>query len=99
MIPIPGAEHVRRVPQPVLGYVMALAAAALFGVNGTVSKVALDDLSTYRLAEVRCAGAFVILAAIVVATRRDVCSLPGLVTATMTKKMASESMQRSSASR
>jgi drug/metabolite transporter (DMT)-like permease len=50
---------------------MALGAAALFGVNGTVSKVALDDLSTYRLAEVRCAGAFVILAAIVVATRRD----------------------------
>jgi len=33
--------------------------------------IALDDLSTYRLAEVRCAGAFVILAAIVVATRRD----------------------------
>ena len=55
MIPIPGAEHVRRVPQPVLGYVMALAAAALFGVNGTVVKVALDtDLSAYRLAELRC---------------------------------------------
>jgi drug/metabolite transporter (DMT)-like permease len=50
---------------------MALGAAALFGINGTVSKVALDDLSTYRLAEVRCAGAFVILAAVVIATRRD----------------------------
>ena len=71
MIPIPGAEPLRRSPHPGLGYAMALGAAALFGVNGTVSKVALDDLSTYRLAQVRCAGAFVILAAIVVATRRD----------------------------
>ena len=72
MIPIPGAEHVRREPQPVLGYVMALAAAALFGVNGTVVKVALDtDLSAYRLAELRCMFSLVIFFVIVAVTRPD----------------------------
>jgi drug/metabolite transporter (DMT)-like permease len=48
--------HVRR---PVLGYAMVLVAATLFGVNGAVSKVALaSGLSSLRLTEVRCAGAF-----------------------------------------
>ncbi len=47
--------HVR---QPLVGYVMALAAAALFGVNGSVAKVALSSgLSSLRLTEARCAGA------------------------------------------
>jgi len=51
---------------------MALAAAALFGVNGTVVKVALDDgLSAYRLAELRCLASFVIFVAIVAATRPE----------------------------
>jgi drug/metabolite transporter (DMT)-like permease len=39
---------------------MVLVAAALFGVNGTVAKVALSSgLTSLRLTEVRCAGAFV----------------------------------------
>ena len=72
MIPIPGAEPLRRARNPALGYLMALAAAALFGVNGTVVKVALDDgLSAYRLAELRCLASFVIFVAIVAATRPE----------------------------
>ncbi len=47
--------HVRK---PLVGYVMALAAGALFGVNGSVAKVALSSgLSSLRLTEARCAGA------------------------------------------
>ncbi len=49
-----------RVRRPVAGYLMVLVAAALFGVNGAVAKVALSSgLSSLRLTEVRCAGAFV----------------------------------------
>lgn len=44
--------------RPALGYAMVLAASALFGVNGAVSKVALSSgLSPLRLTETRCAGA------------------------------------------
>jgi drug/metabolite transporter (DMT)-like permease len=44
---------------------MAAAAATLWGVNGTISKVILaSGVSSLRLTEVRCAGAFVGLAAI-----------------------------------
>jgi drug/metabolite transporter (DMT)-like permease len=50
-------EHVRR---PAVGYGMVLVAATLFGINGTVAKVALSSgLSSLRLTEARCAGAFV----------------------------------------
>ncbi len=70
MIPIPGAGHLRPERRPALGYVMALAAAALFGVNGAVVKVALDDgLSAYRLAELRCLASLAIFVAVVSATR------------------------------
>src|SRR5438067_1725553 len=49
---------------------MALSAGTLFAVNGTVSKVILESgLSSLRLTEVRCAGALVGLAAILLATR------------------------------
>jgi drug/metabolite transporter (DMT)-like permease len=52
--------HARR---PVLGYAMVLVAATLFGVNGSVAKVALaSGLSSLRLTEARCAGAFAGLA-------------------------------------
>jgi drug/metabolite transporter (DMT)-like permease len=72
VIPIPGAEPLRRERRPALGYLMALAAAALFGVNGTVVKVALDGgLSSYRLAELRCMLSLVIFVAVVAATRPD----------------------------
>src|SRR5262245_40310966 len=49
---------------------MALAAAALFGMNGTVAKVALHDFSAYRLAETRSLGALAVFLAIVLAWRR-----------------------------
>ena len=43
---------------PLRGYVFLVAAAALFAVNGTVSKVILaSGLSALRLTELRCAGA------------------------------------------
>src|SRR5438132_3704085 len=49
---------------------MALAAAALFGVNGTVVKVALDDgLSAYRLAELRCLASLAIFVLVVASAR------------------------------
>jgi len=44
--------------RPYVGYAMVLAAAALFGINGTVAKVALSSgLSSLRLTEARSAGA------------------------------------------
>ena len=47
-----------RVRNPFRGYVFLVAAAALFAVNGTVSKVILaSGLSALRLTELRCAGA------------------------------------------
>ena len=43
---------------PRIGYLCVVAAAALFAVNGTVSKVILDTgVSSLRLTELRCAGA------------------------------------------
>ena len=51
--------------RPVVGYAMVLVAATLFGINGTVAKVALSSgLSSLRLTEARSAGAFVGLALI-----------------------------------
>jgi drug/metabolite transporter (DMT)-like permease len=48
------------------GYAMVLVAATLFGVNGSVAKVALSSgLSSLRLSEARCAGACVGLMLIV----------------------------------
>lgn len=64
------AETLVRERRPGLGYAMALAAAALFGLNGTVSKVILKSgMTALRLTEVRCAGALVGLALILLATR------------------------------
>lgn len=71
MIPIPGAEPLRA-ERPALGYAMALAAAALFGVNGAVIKVALGGgLSAYRLAELRCLFSFAVFVMIVAVARRE----------------------------
>src|SRR4051812_49287936 len=50
---------------------MVLAAGTLFAVNGTGAKVTLESgLSSLRLTEARCLGAFAGLAAILLATRR-----------------------------
>jgi drug/metabolite transporter (DMT)-like permease len=60
--PVPPARH----RHPRLGYAMAAAAAVLWGVNGTVSKVILaSSISSDRLAEVRSAGAAVGLLAVI----------------------------------
>ena len=59
----PGGPRLR---SPAVGYVMVLVAATLFGVNGSVAKVALSSgLSSLRLTEARCAGACVGLMLIV----------------------------------
>lgn len=61
-LPIPGAvQHDRRTG---IGYAMALAAATLFAINGTVSKIALtgSDLSPLDYTQVRTTGAFLALA-------------------------------------
>src|SRR3954452_16359028 len=51
---------------------MALAAGTLFAINGTVSKVILESgISSLRLTEVRCAGGFLGLLAIVLLTRPE----------------------------
>jgi drug/metabolite transporter (DMT)-like permease len=58
------------VPRPALGYAMVALAAALFAVNGTVSKIILgSEISAQQLTEVRCAGALVGLTLIAFATR------------------------------
>jgi drug/metabolite transporter (DMT)-like permease len=60
----------RRERRPLLGYAMVMIAAMLWAVNGAVSKVILTSgLSSLRLAEVRSAGAFVVLAAGLAAAR------------------------------
>jgi drug/metabolite transporter (DMT)-like permease len=63
-------ESVARERRPAVGYAMAFSAGTLFALNGTVSKVILKSgLSSFRLTEVRCTGALLGLALIVLATR------------------------------
>lgn len=65
------ARPVRR-PRPLLGYAMVVAAASLWGINGTFLKVAIESgLSTYRLAEVRCAGGAILFFAAAALARRS----------------------------
>jgi drug/metabolite transporter (DMT)-like permease len=53
---------VERERRPVLGYAMVWAAALLFAVNGTVSKVILESgVSSTRLVQARTTGALVVL--------------------------------------
>ena len=66
-IPAESVTHERR---PAIGYAMALGAGTLFALNGTVSKVILKSgLSSLRLTEVRCTGALIGLAVILLLTR------------------------------
>jgi drug/metabolite transporter (DMT)-like permease len=67
------AESVTRERRPAVGYAMAFAAGTLFALNGNVSKVILHSgLSSLRLTEVRCTGALIGLALIILATRPSV---------------------------
>jgi drug/metabolite transporter (DMT)-like permease len=62
------SSHHRAHPWVGVGYV--LGAAALFAVNGTVSKIVLQGgLSSLRLVEIRCLGAALLFAAIAAARR------------------------------
>jgi drug/metabolite transporter (DMT)-like permease len=67
---IPGeAGHERR---PAVGYAMVTAAALLFAVNGTVSKVVLQSgISSLELTQVRATGAFLGFALLLAVTRRE----------------------------
>jgi drug/metabolite transporter (DMT)-like permease len=63
------AESVPAARAPLVGYLMVMAAATLFAVNGSVSKVVLESgISSYRLTEARCTGALLGLLAILLAT-------------------------------
>jgi drug/metabolite transporter (DMT)-like permease len=65
---IPGAKG--RVRRPLVGYAMVTAAALLFALNGTVSKVVLSSgISTLELTQVRVTGAFAGFALALVLTR------------------------------
>ncbi len=57
--------------RPLLGYAMVVAAASLWAVNGVLAKVVIESggVSTYRLAEIRCAGAAVLFVAAVAVLR------------------------------
>jgi drug/metabolite transporter (DMT)-like permease len=58
--------------RPRVGYACVVSAAVLFAVNGTVSKVILDTgVSSLRLTELRCAGALVGLALLLLAVAPD----------------------------
>jgi drug/metabolite transporter (DMT)-like permease len=72
---------VPRVARPALGYAFTLGAAALFGVNGTVSTLALQaGIPATRLTALRCTGAAIVLLLVLAAvspgrlrvTRREV---------------------------
>jgi drug/metabolite transporter (DMT)-like permease len=68
-LPGPSVAVERR---PEVGYALTLAAATLFALNGVVSKVILTSgLGSLRLTEVRCLGALVGIAAILLLFRRE----------------------------
>jgi drug/metabolite transporter (DMT)-like permease len=70
LIHIEGEPRDRR---PLLGYAMVWAAASIFAVNGTVSKVVLDSagLSTIDLTQARSIGAFLGFAVVLVLIRPE----------------------------
>src|SRR5918912_3124212 len=72
MVEIPAlpAEQPAARRRPRLGYAMVLAAATLWGLNGTLSKIVLaSGLSSLRLAEARSTGAALGLAAVLLVVR------------------------------
>jgi drug/metabolite transporter (DMT)-like permease len=70
-VPIPGATQ--RDQRAGTGYAMALGGAALFAVNGTVSKVALtgSELTAVDYTQLRTAGGFIVLALALALVARD----------------------------
>ena len=65
------SHHRAAADRPGIGVGLVLAAATLFAVNGTVSKLVLTSgLSSQRLVEIRCAGAAVVLCLLALARDR-----------------------------
>lgn len=60
------------VRRPPLGYALALAAATMWSLNGSISRQLLDDgVSAVRLSELRSFGSWAILIVVLAVTRRD----------------------------
>ncbi len=71
-VPYIPAESLPVARRPAVGYAMVLGAATLFAFNGTVSKVILaSGLSSLRLTQVRCTGALLGLALILLVMRPE----------------------------
>ena len=67
--PIPGVPLGRH-PRPAVGYALALGAAALFAINGTVSKsILLTGIDPTRLSQLRVSAAFLVLLVFVAIAR------------------------------
>ena len=67
--PIPGLPLSRH-PRPAVGYSLALGAAALFAINGTVSKsILLTGIEPTRLSQLRVSAAFLVLLVFVAIAR------------------------------
>lgn len=67
--PVPGV-HVTRPRHAATGYLLYLVAAALFALNGTISKsILLTGIDPARLSQLRVTAAFLILLAVVAITR------------------------------
>ena len=67
---IPGEPGRER--RPAVGYAMVIAAALLFALNGTVSKVVLQSgISSLELTQVRATGAFLGFAILLAFARRE----------------------------
>ena len=69
--PLPGVAPARH-RHPATGYVLYLAAATLFALNGTISKsILLTGIDPARLSQLRVTAAFLILLVVVAVTRPD----------------------------
>lgn len=70
--------------RPALGYALALGAASMWSLNGSMARELLDDgMGAGRLSQLRSLGSFVILAAVLALWRRDLLrverrDIPGL---------------------
>lgn len=60
------------VRRPAIGYALALSAATMWSLNGSISRELLDDgVSAVRLSELRSFGSWVLLVAVLAFARRD----------------------------
>jgi drug/metabolite transporter (DMT)-like permease len=70
--PVRDGSTSTRARHPARGYLLALAAAAMWSLNGSLARYLLDDgVSALRLSQLRSAGSWLILALALLVTRRD----------------------------